>query len=191
MPLRTERLVLRPLRVGDIDDVFIYQSDAEILQYMLWPARDRVDTIEHLGRRTGMTRLAHDGDALALAIERQDAPGRVIGEVNIRLTSVADQQAEVGWILNPTHQGHGYAFEAATRMVELCFSTLGSHRVHAELDPRNGASVALCRRLGMREEAHFREDMFFKGEWADTAVYAVLAEEWKVRETHSTARATT
>jgi len=50
--------------------------------------------------------------------------------------------------------------------------------VRAELDPRNDASIALCRRLGMREEAHFVEDMWFKGEWADTGVYAILASEW-------------
>ena len=52
------------------------------------------------------------------------------------------------------------------------------HRVRAVLDPRNTPSAALCRRLGMRQEAHFVEDLWFKGEWGDTAVYAILAREW-------------
>jgi len=51
----------------------------------------------------------------------------------------------------------------------------------AELDPRNQASVALCRRLGMRQEAHFVEDLRFKGGWADTGVFALLAREWGSR----------
>ena len=38
--------------------------------------------------------------------------------------------------------------------------------------------TALCRRLGMREEAHFIEDIWFKHEWADTAVFAILDREW-------------
>ena len=48
----------------------------------------------------------------------------------------------------------------------------------AELDPRNTASIALCKRLGMREEAYFVEEMMFKGEWGDTGVYAILEREW-------------
>jgi RimJ/RimL family protein N-acetyltransferase len=49
----------------------------------------------------------------------------------------------------------------------------------AQLDPRNAASARLCDRLGMRREAYFREDMWFEGEWGDTAVYALLAAEWR------------
>lgn len=180
-PRRTERLILRPLLDSDLDDVLVYQSDAETLRYMLWPVRDRTDTAEHLHRRTAMTSLRRDGDPLCLAIETQDAPGRVIGEVNIRLTSVEHRQAEVGWVLNPAFQGRGYATEAAASMVDLCVDELHSRRVHATLDPRNTASIGVCRRLGMREEAHFVEDAFFKGEWGDTCVYATLAREWLAR----------
>src|SRR5436190_1234172 len=58
-------------------------------------------------------------------------------------------------------------------------ATIGLHRVSATLDPRNEASAALCRRLGMREEAHHVEDLWFKGEWGDTAIYAILDREWR------------
>ncbi|MET0812410.1 MAG: GNAT family protein, partial [Microbacterium sp.] len=52
------------------------------------------------------------------------------------------------------------------------------HRVYAELDPRNEASVALCRRLGMRHESHILEHMWLKGEWTDTGGYGILEREW-------------
>src|SRR5690349_5876214 len=48
-------------------------------------------------------------------------------------------------------------------------------------DARNDASAQLIERLGMRREAHFRENEHFKGEWADQYVYAMLAAEWKAR----------
>ena len=48
-------------------------------------------------------------------------------------------------------------------MLDLAFDTLGLHRVRAELDPRNDASIALCRRLGMREEAHVRAGPVVQG----------------------------
>jgi RimJ/RimL family protein N-acetyltransferase len=53
--------------------------------------------------------------------------------------------------------------------------------VRAELDPCNAASIALCRRLGMREEAYFVEDLWFKGGWGDTGIYAILDREWAAR----------
>ena len=64
-------------------------------------------------------------------------------------------------------------------MLDLAFRTIGLHRVAAELDPRNTASIALCKRLGMREEAFFVKDLWFREDWADTGVYAILRDEWE------------
>jgi RimJ/RimL family protein N-acetyltransferase len=58
---------------------------------------------------------------------------------------------------------------------------MGAHRILASLTPENTASVRLCLRLGMREEAHFVEDMFIKDRWEDTGVYAILDREWSAR----------
>jgi RimJ/RimL family protein N-acetyltransferase len=67
--------------------------------------------------------------------------------------------------------------EAAGAILDLAFGEIGLHRVSARIDPRNGRSAALCRRLGMREEARFLEDTWFKGAWGDTAIYAILDHE--------------
>lgn len=66
-------------------------------------------------------------------------------------------------------------------MRRRAFAELGLLRVVAELDPRNDASIALCRRLGMREEACFVKDLMFRGDWADTDIYAILDVEWTTR----------
>jgi RimJ/RimL family protein N-acetyltransferase len=50
--------------------------------------------------------------------------------------------------------------------------------VDAMLDPRNVASEKVAIALGMRKEAHHIRDDFFKGEWMDTLIYAVLKSEW-------------
>ena len=60
------------------------------------------------------------------------------------------------------------AFGAFALLLDFAFDTLRLHRVAAELDPRNERSIALCRRLGMVEEAHYLEDLWFKGAWADS-----------------------
>ena len=61
----------------------------------------------------------------------------------------------------------------------MAFGALDMHRVYGCTDGRNDASAALMRRLGMRQEAHFRENEIFKGEWGDELVFAILADEWR------------
>ena len=81
-------------------------------------------------------------------------------------------------MLHPDFAGLAFATEAARAVLALAFDTLRLHRVSAQLNPRNDASIALCTRLGMRAEAFFVRDVWFKGNWADTAMYAVLRDEW-------------
>ena len=50
--------------------------------------------------------------------------------------------------------------------------------MEARLDALNERSAALCERLGMRREAHFVRNEWFKGGWSDLLVYGLLAEEW-------------
>ena len=67
------------------------------------------------------------------------------------------------------------------RCSRLAFGLLGLHRVFGRTDARNVASAALMRRLGMRQEAHLRENEIFKGAWGDELVFAVLEDEWNAR----------
>lgn len=179
-PIRTSRLLIRPMTSADADDLAVYQSDPEICRYLPFEPRSRDELVEKLARWSTALTLAGDGDYWQLAIEAADAPG-VVGDLYFCLRSTPDRAGEIGWTLHPAHHGRGYMTEAAGALLDLAFGALGLHRVRAVLDPRNTASAALCRRLGMRQEAHFVEDLWFKGEWGDTAVYAVLDREWAAR----------
>ena len=55
---------------------------------------------------------------------------------------------------------------------------LRKHRVYASVDPRNKPSMALLERVGMRKEAYLRQSLFWKGEWVDDVIYALLRSEW-------------
>ena len=177
-PLRTERITLRLFTADDVDDVHAYQSDEEVVRYMLYTPRTRETAAENLAKHALANTLEKDGDYLQLAL---DLDGRAIGESYFKLESVENQCGEIGWAMHPEFAGRGFALEAASAMLRVAFGELGLHRVIANLDPRNAASVALCLRLGMREEAHFIEDLAFKGDWADTGIYAILDREWAAR----------
>ncbi len=133
---------------------------------------------EHIDKVTDARHLENDDDFVEFALELN---GTVIGCLYFVLKSAENETVELGWALTAAYQGKGYAFEAARAGLELAFDRMRAHRVTAELDPRNSPSIALCHRLGMREEAHYVEDLKFKGAWADTGVYAILDREYRAR----------
>lgn len=171
-----ERIRLDPLRDDDLDALHELQSDPDVCRYLLYEPRSRAKVAEVLQRDAAATHLAEPDDYLQPAI--RDASGALVGTMYFRLASLDDRTAEIGWALLPRAQGKGYAREAAALLLDLAFGPLGLHRVYAELDPRNEASVALCLRLGMRHEGQFLEHMWVKGEWTDTGHYAILEREW-------------
>jgi RimJ/RimL family protein N-acetyltransferase len=183
-PIRTERLVLRLMTMADVDDIYAYQSREDVCRYLLYEPQNHAEVTEKVATRSLATTLEKDADYLQLALElpaTSDASARVIGDLYFTISSVENSKGEIGWTLHPDFAGLGYAAEAARAVLDLAFRILRLHRVVAELDPRNAASVALCDRLGMREEAFFVKDLWFKGDWADTGIYAILRDEWAAR----------
>lgn len=177
-PLRTERLVVRAMDAGDVDDLHAYHSREDVCRYLPYEPRTREEVAEKVARNAAELTLASEGDYWQLAVERLDAPGCVIGDVFFALRSTDSAGGEIGWVQNPDHFGRGYMTEAAGAVLELAFTAIGLHRVIAQLSPLNTASVALCKRLGMREEAHFVENLWQGDEWGSTGIYAILAREW-------------
>jgi RimJ/RimL family protein N-acetyltransferase len=179
--IRTGRLNLRLMTERDVDAVLSYQGRDDVTTYLTHGPRSREEVAEMVDRYGSARRLEKDGDWIEPAIE---VDGRLIGHLYLKVHSVEHLGAEIGWTLHPDAQGRGFATEGATALLDLAFGELGLHRVRAELDPRNAASIALCRRLGMREEAwHVRDfrDERAPGGWADTGVWAILDEEWTAR----------
>lgn len=177
LPIRTERLTLRALTVDDFDEHWQLVRDPEVVRYLYEEPLDREAAAAHLERRL-VAQLPAEGEWLNLAVERD---GTYLGEVGVCLRSVEHRQCEVGYVLLPEAMGQGYATEATAAMVALAFAELGAHRVVGRLDARNGKSARVLERLGMRHEAHLRENEFVKGEWTDEIVCAITEEEWRAR----------
>jgi RimJ/RimL family protein N-acetyltransferase len=180
-PLQTERLILRVMTLDDVDDVYAYSSREDVSAYLMNEPRTREEVAEKVAEFVDAITLAGDGDYWQLAVERAERPGRVIGHIYFTIKTVANSTGEIGFAVHPDFSGQGYMTEAAAAVLDIAFGQIGLHRVMAELDPRNTPSVALCQRLGMREEAHFVEDLWFKGDWGDTGIYAILEREWAER----------
>jgi RimJ/RimL family protein N-acetyltransferase len=177
-PLETERLLLRPYADDDLEAVHDIERRDGTARYLYNEPRSLDASRALLERRTAMTSIDDDHDGLGLAVVLKES-GNLIGHVTLERVSREHRQGAIGYVLHPDHHGHGYATEAAALMLQLGFEDLGLHRIVGRLDARNAASAGVLERLGMRREAHLRENEFVKGEWVSELVYAILADEWR------------
>lgn len=177
-PIRTERLSLRAMTADDVDAVFEIRSDPEVAHWITSRVTNRDEIVEWFAETRGRQ---------TVVVERG---GTVVGDLMLRVEdawsqrevrdAAAGQQAELGWLLHPTHAGRGYATEAVSALIGLCFGPLGLRRVVAHCFAGNTASWRLMERLGMRREAHtVRDSLHRSGEWLDGYSYALLADEWR------------
>jgi RimJ/RimL family protein N-acetyltransferase len=183
-PISTERLLLRPFTLDDLDDLAALRALPDVARYLYRDVQSREEVAAVLQGRIHQTLLAAENDALRLAIVLPGAAGTrtgVVGEVTLWLRSIEHRQGEIGFVLHSRFQGKGIAREAAGAMLDLAFRVLALHRVYGRTDARNTASAGLMRRLGMRQEAHFLENEWFKGEWGDELVFAILEHEWRAQ----------
>lgn len=176
-PVRSARLLLRPLTEADVDDLVEYRSVPEVCRYVPFEPQSAADVTARLSGAWRRQTLEHEGDSITLGAELIDS-AKLIGDVMVRWLSAEHSCGEIGYVFSPAHSGRGYAAEAAHACLHLAFDGLGLHRVVARIDARNPASARLAARLGMRQEAYLRENEWFKGEWTDEIDFAMLAQEW-------------
>jgi RimJ/RimL family protein N-acetyltransferase len=175
-PLTTERLVLGPLGPSDAPIVHNYWSDSTVGLYQSWEPTGVEEVSDFIERMFGVEPNT-PGTWLQLAI-RERRGGALIGDCGLHFPGDREHEAEFGITLMPAHQGKGYAGEALRAILGYLFFTLDKHRVYGSTDPRNTACRRMMERVGMRQEAHFRESLWFKGGWVDDVVYAMLRREW-------------
>jgi RimJ/RimL family protein N-acetyltransferase len=164
---------------SDVDDLLEYQSNPEIVRYIPWPPRTREQVISALENtiETGKFDLAEENDYLVLVWELK-SNGKVIGQSNMALLSTTDKRANIGWVTHQSFQRQGYALEATHALMKYAFNNFPIHRIIADIDTRVPESAKLAEKLGMRLEGTFKDGEFFKGQWCDMWLYAILKSEF-------------
>jgi 8-oxo-dGTP diphosphatase len=161
-PLRTERLVLRPLEPTDAGAIHRLVNDWEVVRMLTrlpfpYPRPLADDWIASTAKQMA------DGSAYHLAITG-DEGGRemLIGCIGLRLDE-APGAADLGYWVGRRYWGHGVATEAAGRVASWALANLPIDRVRAKVLLDNPASAAVLRRLGFRETGQGTEEVLARG----------------------------
>ncbi|MBC7947748.1 MAG: GNAT family N-acetyltransferase [Chitinophagaceae bacterium] len=172
--LTTERLSLRQIDFSDAEDLFRLRSDERVMRYIDRPIAKTVeDSMELIGRISGDL-VANNGITWVITL-RDD--NRLIGTIGHWKLMKEHYRAEVGYLLDPRHQGKGIMREALAKILDYGFKELKLHSVEANVNPANSGSIRLLEGLRFRKEAHFRENYYYNGKFMDSLVYSLLHSE--------------
>lgn len=174
--LEAERVRLRWLMSDDVPALYEIFSDVDVMKYWSCPPFTSVDqAAELLAEIESYFRKRH---LFQWGIERKE-DGRIVGTCTLGHVDETHRRAELGYALGRSYWGNGYVAEALPAALDFAFGPLDLHRLEADADPRNAASIRALERLGFVREGHQRERYFHMGEIQDAAMFGLLRREWR------------
>lgn len=146
--LRTARLTLRPLELGDVDDLHRLYGDPQVMRYIIGRPRSREETEGRLDAHIAQYRQYGFGLCAAILLETGEMVGRCGYEPREEATGLA---GEMAWMFGQPWWGLGLGIEVGTELVRYGLEVLSLHRIFALADVPNVASIAIMKRLGMQK----------------------------------------
>ncbi len=175
--LRTERLLLRPPRIGDAEALAERRSDPGVASLQSWEVPFSLDKARRLVAGAAERGGPVPGEWWQLTIaDPEDAV--IFGDLALHL-QWGGRMAEIGYTLGRTHWGNGYATEAVEALLCWLFEEQGVTRVEALLHPENLASASVLERTGFVFEAHKRLSFWVGDDNSDDWVYAMTESDWR------------
>jgi ribosomal-protein-alanine N-acetyltransferase len=165
---------LRPLQGSDAES-FVAAVRASRKQHRPW-VHPPV-TVDAFARRMKSARGAANRVWLAAVRNDDDA---LVGVLNLsEIIRGPLQQAFLGYYALAPHAGKGYMREAMRLLLRYAFSTLKLHRIEANIQPANAASLALARSAGFVREGFSTRYLKIGGRWCDHERWAINADQWR------------
>ncbi len=171
-----DRVRLRWLTNNDVPSLFAIFSDPEVMRY--WSSLPLAD----VAAAAELLEKIHDNFAKRLFFQwgvARCADDKVIGTCTLFQVDLDNRRAEIGYALASDYWGQGYMREALTLLLDFCFGTLNFHRLEADVDPQNLASIKTLERLGFKKEGYLRERWLVGGGVQDALFYGLLKSEWQ------------
>lgn len=174
--IETPRLLLRDFTAADWTAVHAYAADPDVVRHMNWGPNTEADTQAFLAQAIALgQRQPRRTYHLAVVIKET---GAVVGGATLRMLEADPLSGELGYTLNPTVWGQGYATEVATAILDFGFRTLNLRRIWATCRPDNHASYRILRKVGLAFEEYLQNERQVRGQWVDSFLCGISREAW-------------
>ena len=165
------RVALRVLERADRPEFLRLAAESRDLHRPWTYPPERADQFEELYARSRRE------DCVCLLACLRDG-GDIAGVLIVsQIVRGAFQSAYLGYYAHQRHAGNGYMREAMLQTVDHAFGPLALHRLEANIQPANRASVALARSAGFRLEGFSPRYLLIGGQWCDHERYAMTADD--------------
>lgn len=164
---------LRWLTADDTPALLEIFSDPEVVRYTSLPVHETEADVQRL--LGNIENGFQDGSLFQWGIEHG---GRIVGTCTLAEINRAHKRATLGFILGRAFWGRRIVSRAVPLLVGFAFLQLKLHRLEADADPRNTASIRALERMGFQREGLMRERYFSAGEWQDGILFSLLEGEW-------------
>lgn len=172
--IQTDRLQLRKLELSDVGAIYDIFSNEEDTRFWSSPQMTERSEAESFIKRTHQG--SGDGSLLEWGVVNK-ADERLIGTCAFSGWDKAHKHAEIGFALHRGYWGNGYMKEALGVFIPFGFEQFSFHRIEADADPRNIASITLLEHFGFKREGYLRERYHQNGEIQDAVIYGLLRSE--------------
>lgn len=171
MQLTTDRLILREMKLSDIDRFDPMANSDFVLKYLCMYKMDREQSLEYIKQ---MIEKKHD---LAVAFKDTD---EIIGKVHFDNDPLRYDvnSVDVAYWLGEEYTGKGYMTEAMTAFIDYLFHEKGYDIITAQALAPNTASQSLLKRLGFTQEGYLRKALKYNDVIYDGVVFSLLKEEF-------------
>ena len=172
-PSTDSRVLLRAPEAGDRDELIALNRASRSFHrgWVLPPV-----TVEEYDRY--LERCGQRDFVGMLICRRRD--GAIVGVAELgQIVRGSFQNAYLGYYVGAPFAGQGYMTEGLRLVLDFAFGQLRLHRIEANVQPANSASIALIKRLGFTREGCSRRYLKIRGRWRDHERWAMLAEDWR------------
>ncbi len=170
--LQTTRLLLREILPSDAEAIFKMRSDERVMRYI---GKSHMKDIGEATEMIETYRKAYEqNEAVNWAICLREQPEWQIGTLGFWRMDKVNHRCEIGYTLQYDYWRQGIMSEAITAAMEYCFKVMDFHSVEANTDPDNEGSGGVLEKLGFVQEAYFRENFYFEGQFLDSRIYSKI-----------------
>lgn len=177
--LRGKRLLLRGIKDDDLGYFIEYKGDhqAGSLHHRERLCLTKQGDVSQYYLKARNSQLDVPGQRYHFIIEKLDHKTR-LGDCWIYTDKIDHRQVEVGISIKPLFRKQDYALEALTYLFEYLFWEREKNKIKAYTDSRDMVGQNLSTRMGMRQEAHFVDNILLGRNWYDEFLFAILRRDW-------------
>lgn len=123
-----------------------------------------------------LQKLKDRSEGFLICLNDNDA---IVGVININeIVRGIFQSGYMGYYLFEQYAGQGYMTDGMRLVIKYAFAKLKLHRLEANIQPKNKASIKLVKRLGFKKEGLSLRYLKIGGRWRDHERWALLKENW-------------